>query len=1259
MTFSARLTTLHFWTVLATAFVLPLALCAQPTIDGWQALRNNELSRAKDLLTQATVANPKDSRAWLGLVYEASIRGNDSASWNALRHALESVTDPAPYLYASMSTSRFGTALNKPNWGAVKFLEDVVDDPDEQGILAAMAYERLGSIDESKERIKDAREKYGKIGALIDWRIVGPFDNISGSGHEKVFPPERVDDTNAVYKNANGGEIRWQHPPSQRLDLWIDFTYFSSTHRGQFYSVTYVKSPTQRKVQMRLGTSGSFKLFVNDKSVRESFEELNNDLDTYITECTLNEGWNKILVKVGASELDRCNFLLRITDERGVPIKDLTATTAPQQFAKTDPRPRVIDNPYIAYFNEQISKDPDHVENYLLLAESHLRNDNVNEAILVLRKARLIAPDCILIDNLFLEAYNRSDRPDDVTALVEHISSVSPDLPLAIMYRFNEAISQDRNDEADSILTILKRRDSTSTTYFESAMLIAQRKSDLQRFTDLLHRAYELYPSSFLYASLSATMSEQAAQGPQRSIEIMQRHLSANVTFRGLEALARFYVEAGDLSTALKTYDRLFALVPAGCGFHSAIADIYIDKKEWGNALSSIDRAIAIAPNISAFWYKRGVIQKSLGQNAAAISDLERSLAIDPSNFETRELIRDLKGSPHPFTYFPTTNIDSIISNAPEASAYPDDAAIYLYDAKHRVVYNGSRCEVQREYVARIYTIEGIDDFKEVYLPTNSSLVVEKAVVRKSRGREIPADRGTGQLVFKGIEPGDFIHVRYRHLEAESGRLSAYFSDTYPFNGSYPKLYSRFALLTPTLEPFQWRAYGLETEMATTKNAYGELAVWESRNQPAIDYEEDMPSMYDVDKRVEISSVPNWEEIIMWYYDIARPKTRSSLEVRELMDSLFPRSASYSREEIISGVYRFITKDIRYSYVPFRQSGYVPQKAERVINTRIGDCKDVATLCISMLAERDITSHHVLVQTQTSPFQRQPLASIPFDHVIVVIPGDSIPLFLDLTADNVPIGNVPHADVNAFALTVRPGLREPMRLSKQYFRPNTMTVETNVNISDDNSAVITQIYTESGAGTQMYRAAWRDRTEKERDKGIVEMLSEDYPDVELRSVEIDDLDTLTPALRFSVTFYVPNYMMEAGGFLIARLPWDRPIMPAAALSYEKRAQPMHFPSFHDSTVEIVRMTVPPGYVLSEERASARYELPQITYDRSSTITKGNLTVVRSIGNHRPWVVPEEYATFKADYNRMVKEDRRSVLFMPKGTVVKFPKKAKK
>ena len=85
------------------------------------------------------------------------------------------------------------------------------------------------------------------------------------------------------------------------------------------------------------------------------------------------------------------------------------------------------------------------------------------------------------------------------------------------------------------------------------------------------------------------------------------------------------------------------------------------------------------------------------------------------------------------------------------------------------------------------------------------------------------------------------------------------------------------------------------------------------------------------------------------------------------------------------------------------------------------------------------------------------------------------------------------------------------------------------------------------------------------------------------------------------------------------------------------------------------MNVPPGYVLSEEKSSARITLQQLTYERVSTLTNGQFHIVRKVANRRPWVMPDEYQTFKTEYNRIVKEDRRSLLFMPKGTVVKIPK----
>lgn len=1257
MVHSVRFTTLCFVTLFHIVGLFSVHVGAQPTNEGWHALQNNDLQEAQRLLRLAVANNPNDSRAWFGLTFEANLRSDDALAWEAFKHGMGAVPDPKPYIYSSLATSRFAAALANPASGAADLLRQVVGEPDLQGSLTAMAYERLGALMEKKERVGDARALYDKIGALTTWRLVGPFDNISGSGFAKVFPPEHTDDTNAVYKNASGGMIKWQTPIAQRLDAWIDFTYFSSDHRGQFYSVAYVKSDKKQRVEMRLGTSGSFKLFVNDSVIRQEFEERNNDLDTYITECWINEGWNKILVKIGASELNRCNFLLRITDVHGMPIDGLTVSTRQERYSALAPEPRSIENANVAFFSALISKHPQFLENYLFLAETHLRNDEANEAIAILRKARSVAPGCLLIDVLLLEAYNRSGRTDDYSSLMEHLSVKAPTLPLSILYRYSIAVSQDRTDEADSILEVIRSTDSSSMTFFDAAMPKAKRNSDIQLFTSLVKQAFLRYPEAFQYAAMYAALVYLELKSAEDASTILNKHLAENATHNGLEALAGLYSNDGNMSALVATYERLLALVPPGSRIHASLCDVYITRNDWNEALASINRAIAIAPNIGWYWYKRGIVKKNLGRMIEATADLQQALAIDPSNFEARAFIRELQGKPHPFTYIHSEDIDSVIRNAPQASAFPNASSIYLCDSKKRVVYEGSNCEVQYEWVARVFTTSGIDYFKEVHLMGNGSNIIEKAVVRKPDGKEIPADNLGNQLVFKGIEPGDFIHVRYRFIEAEHGRLGQYFSDAYSFNGTLPQLHSVYALLAPEGTPYQWLAYGLSSEMVVTKHAFGELATWETRNEPAIDYEEGMPSLDDIDKRVEVSSIPNWEEIISWYYDISHSKTRHTAEVGELMDSLFPRTQTYSREEIIAGVYRFVTKEIRYSYVSFRQSGYVPQKADRVLNTRIGDCKDVSTLCISMLAERGITSHYILVKTNTSPFQRKTLPGIPFDHVIVTIPGDSLPSFLDLTADYVPIGSVPEGDRNAMALVIRPGLRAPNYLSKQFFRPNTHSVETDVTIKVDLSALITQTFVVTGAGTQYYRAAWKERTTTERDKGIVEMLSEEFPNVELLSVDVDDLDPLRASVRYTISYFVPNYVMEAGGFLIAPLPWDRPLVPMASLSYDKRHQPLDASFFIDSTTETIRMNVPSGYVMSAEKGTESISVPQTTYVRHFTSTPSMLTATRQVSNNKRVVLPEEYVSYKTEYNRMVKEDRRSVLFMPKGTIVKIPKRS--
>lgn len=1230
-------------------------LSAQTSDDGWNFLAQNKLAKARDVFEKSAKSNSSDVRAWLGLTYEADLRDDTDESWRAYNKAMHSAPQSAPYLFATINSQRFFRASVSQASAVEALLREAVNIPDKQGITRAMAIERLGSLAEQNGNLDEARSWYNKLGAISTWRIIGPFENTAGSGYDRLFAPEVFDDTAAVYAGTDGGEVRWQTPPAFRVDRWIDLTLLTHRDIGQFYALVYIKSPTQQRVQLRLGTSGSFKMFLNDSLVRSTYDEFNNDLDTYITECTIAAGWNKVLVKVGASEINRCNFLLRITDASGIPLTGLEFSTTPQKFALLSAQASVVGVEHMDYFRNEIKAHPSRIENYLLLAECHLRNDEVHEAMKALRAALEIAPDCMVVNQRLLEVYQRSARADDHASLITHISTTLPDLPMSMNHRINEALEQDQLNAADSLLAILKRRDSTSMMYFDVSMVLARRRNAFQDFVDLAVRAFEHYPQSSLYAGMASGVAKQASQKYDDAIAVMKRHLEVVPSANGLVTLAQLYTESGDRQSAELVYETIESRWPAQSGYVAQRADAAINRKDWQSALQHMQRAIILAPNLPGLWYKLGIVQKNLGNASGAIASIQRCIAIDPASFTAREMLRDLQGQPHPFTYMPVVDVDSIMRNAPPSSAYPNDNAIYLFDAKRRVSYDGSRSEVQIEWAARVYTVEGLDDFKEVYTPRGGQVMVERAIVRKANGREFPADKGPGQLVFKNLEVGDIVYVRYRYLEADSGRLAPYFADSYAFNSRYPCLYSQYIVLSTKSQPFQWRADGFDSDMILLNTPAGEMSIWETRNEPGIEHEDGMPDRNSINKRISISSIPNWEEISGWFNDFVSTRTRTSAEVRETMDSLFIPGRGYTREDIIKGVYQYVTQQIRYSYVPFRQSGFVPQRPEKVLRTRIGDCKDVVSLFIAMLAERNIKAYPVLVQTQTPPLQRRPLPSLVFDHVIAMIPGDSLPLFLDLTAENMPIGSLPYADINAFALVIKRGLREPTPITREYLIPNTLSISTRVELKEDLSAIISQLYVEHGTGTQAFRSAWRNKSEKDRNKELIEMLSRDYPDVELLSVDHDDVTELTPSFSISIRFSVPNYAMEAGGFIIVRILWEDALRPDAALSYEKRKYPIEMGTRRDTLSETVIINVPRGFVVSNDVANLSLSTPALSYSRSTTLSKDEIRLTRTVEHHRPYILVEEYPHYRVSYNKMVKEDRRSLLFMPKGTVVKLPK----
>lgn len=1241
--------------MLRRALFLTLVTVALPSViwgtdlpPGWRELLDNRFDEATTIMQRRLGQDSRDTLSSLGLMWiaDAHSQSADAARW--LRQTLEASNDPHTMLNASLGSARLFSGVEGNNSPLAVTLRTLVDKPDATGVAAAAAIGRLADVSVAAARLPEARALIARLGAILSWRLIGPFNNISGSGHERSFEPERADDPSATYEGDSDALVKWIEPTAFRLDGWVDFTRYYPTISATFYAVTYVKVATTQRVQLRLGTSGAFKLFVNGTTVHESSDEHNNDIDTYRATVTLGAGWNRVMVKCSASEIDRCNFLLRITDDGGRPIA-MEVSTEPRPTSTVPPAAEVLSNPFIEALQARIAAQPSHIHNRLLLAETLLRNDEADRAYEVLLEALRLAPRSVIVLNALQEAYQRAGRTTEAESTAERIMTLAPKLPSVLIRAFYRAMGEERLDDADVVLEQLRAIMPGSILLYDIEIAYSQKRKRLQDVHRLQVEAFEAFPDVYRFAASNAALALRTPRRFEAALEIAQRHLAARYSESALTLIASLYYESGDVAKWRATYERVFDIDPASPGYRSRMSEVYAGRKDFDNALAQVRKAIEIAPTVSSLWYRAGLYARTVGDAASAEASFQRALELDRANFDAREALREMSGAPSPWTVMRPPNVDSAMAVSPGPADFPNDDVVVVLDNTRRIVYDGSRSEEISDLVMRVLTVRGIDQIKESSVPYkgDGGFAVEKAVVVKADGREIAADRNGYDLVFKSLEVGDHVWIRYRAREFRRGKLSKHFWVSTQFNTWYPVMSARYSLIVPQGHAFQWRAQNLDIKPAKTSTPLGEMFVWEVGPRPGIEPEEGMPSLMEVGEWVHITSVPSWETIVDWYYDVARTRTRTSYETRTLMDSLAPRDARLTNQQIIELVYRYVTSQIRYSYVPFRQSGYIPQKARDVIVTRIGDCKDVASLCIAMLAERNISAWHVLVQTNTSPLQPNLLPSVfPFDHAIVMVETERGRMFMDLTAEDMPLGSVPFADVDALALVIKPGESVPFRLSRDFFRPNVLSVTTSVTLNADLSASIQQTITNSGARSQSARSWFKNKQEREVSKQLLEMLASDYPDVELEDYSIDGVDELTQSISYSMTFTIPDFVIEAATSRIFRIPWHTNVVPDEALSYDSRRYAYDFFNRRDSVFETITVTLPPNYeaVGLVPQFLARHDVASCTVTTSTTGSV--LTFTRRMVYNRSYVEPAEYASYKTFYNSIVRHDRRHVLLQP-------------
>ncbi len=1216
--------------------------------DPWESWKSNDFDTIEKSFKEAIDDNPDNYRNYFGLSFLYELKYNSELSWEYYKKGLERIKNKKPYVAVSLLTRKLLDLRNIKDHDYLKYIKNLAFSEKESGGYQAKLNEKIGIHYQDHGELDSAKTYFNKLGAITDWQLIGPFENISASGYDKVFPPENEFSPEEIYKGKYDIPVHWFTIEKVRIDDWIDFELYFSDNDAIFYGNTFVYSPEKRKIQLRIGTSGSLKAFLNDEQIIEYFDENNNDLDTYIAETELQQGWNRLLVKTGYSELNRCNFMVRITDEKGFVIDDLKISDEKKDY-ESKPGAEVKEKKieYEEFFENMVKSEPDNLENYIFLASAYLQNDKAIESEKILKKALEKWPDNILIYTNLAEAYTRGEKTDEAGSTLKKLTRLNKNHPLALEDEIGKAIEKKDTEELEKLLGLYENvvGDYKNVDVFKLSLYGL--KNQREEMIKLAEESYNKYPYVWEVVYLYALVQYGKTMDPAAAAEVLDKYYSANTTQNVIGILANFYLQSGNIEKWEETFLKGLEYYPASSGYYQKLGQVLTTQQKYDKAENYIREAIKICPIQNQLYEQLGDILKEKGEKEKAIEAFETSLKYYPANYDSREKLRELKGLPTIYSMLPEYDIKSAIKNSPSDEDYPNQGAIFLIDDYKYIVHDKGASEFSEEMLIKVLNKNGIDSFKEYWIGHNGyaqSLTVEKAEVIKADGSIVEADQDGGYLVFKTLEENDFLYIKYRIKNYYRGKLAPHFWDSFNFNLFYPISKVRYTLVVPDDLEFNYKTQNMENaEPVKSKLGEKDVYTWELSDVKDVDWEEKMPLLSDVGKMLYISSIEDWTFISNWYLDLAETKTRPTYEIEETYKELTDGKDNLNDREKAKLIYDYISDNIRYSMVPFRQSAFVPQKARNVLVNKIGDCKDMATLAVSMLRVAGIKSWYVLVNTFDEGQNINTLPSIAFNHAIAAAEIDGEIVYMDLTAKNYPFGTLPLPDLDAFSLLIREGEQEPFYMQKGSMDRRSITRKANMIINPDNSVSISRNAKRFGGVTAGMRESFRFKDKEEQLKIIKETLSDDFSNFDIKDISFENLENLSDELTYSYDFLVKDYLNDAGGFKILELPWSSAASASSYLSGDERKYKINYRPYYQEYSEIIEFILPEGYTLIELPGDIELDCDVMEYSLSFSREGDKITCTKKYRNKKSFIDTDDYQEYKEFYNQRIKADNTQLL----------------
>jgi len=440
----------------------------------------------------------------------------------------------------------------------------------------------------------------------------------------------------------------------------------------------------------------------------------------------------------------------------------------------------------------------------------------------------------------------------------------------------------------------------------------------------------------------------------------------------------------------------------------------------------------------------------------------------------------------------------------------------------------------------------------------------------------------------------------------------------------------------------------------------GNGAVFRTENRPAIPDESDSPPFSSLAAVVFInydangpSALESWEEAGHSYHALFDSGEKPETEIASEVETLASRQSNPLSK--IDALYTYVSRQIRYVAIEIGIGGYQPHYPSDVYKNKYGDCKDKATLLISMLNKIGLRAYPALVGTR-GDVEADPTAPTlaTFDHMIVALPVpanlrpavEKLPaydwnnqiLWIDPTSEADPLGELPEMDQGVFALIAYPDRGDLQRIPQAPPEQNGTEYSVNAHLQPDGTGTAEVEAKYFGVSNSRRHFFYRGRSQSEILKSFEERVSRYVNQASFRQASIGGTDDNRQQVTEKFSF-AGNFATASSGDSWFFQPLILSGIAVPEVPSRPRQLPLDVGAPHHVKCDY-RLELPVGMRVERlpDKISIKSEFGEITIEYSISGNILEATQVVSFAQDR--ILPDKYADFRDFVNSYIRATRQ-------------------